>query len=91
MQGATAGDGLSNSDNRNTFSRQKQLTIITFNRPYRANAFYQHVQKQAPLLNLDWYRIGMGRYQVVMLYSDQQTLANGKKKLKKLGIIANGR
>jgi hypothetical protein len=91
MQGATAAGGLSNSGKRNAFSRQNRLAIITFNRPYRANAFYQHVQKQAPSLNLDWYRIGMGRYQVVMLYSDQQTLVNGKKKLKNLGIIVKGR
>jgi hypothetical protein len=90
MQGATAAGGLSNSGDRNAFSRQKQLAIITFNRPYRANAFYRHVQKQAPSLQLDWYRIGMGRYQVVMLYSDQQTLVNGKKKLKNLGITVKG-
>ena len=91
MQGATAAGGPSNSGKRHTFSRQKRLAIITFNRPYRANAFYQHVQKQAPSLNMDWYRIGMGRYQVVMLYSDQQTLVNGKRKLRNLGVIVNDR
>jgi hypothetical protein len=31
----------------------------------------------------------MGRYQVVMLYRDQQSLENGKRKLRNLGVIVN--
>ena len=74
-----------------TYNRQKRLALITFNQPYRANAYYQHLQKRAPSLNLDWYRIGMGRYQVVMLYSDNKTLETARKKLKNLGVIVNAR
>jgi hypothetical protein len=29
----------------------------------------------------------LGRYQVVMLYADQQSLENGKQKLRNLGMI----
>ena len=72
-----------------TYNRQGRLALITFNQPYRAMAYYQHLQQRAPSLNLDWYRIGMGRFRVVMLYSDLKTLEMGRKKLKTLGVIAN--
>ena len=36
-------------------------------------------------------RIGLGRFQVVMLYSDSQTLEIGRTKLKKLGVIVKSR
>jgi hypothetical protein len=74
-----------------TYNRPGRLELITFRQPFRANAYYQHLQKQAPSLNLDWYRIGLGRYQVVMLYSDQKTLEVGRKTLKKLGVLVNTR
>jgi hypothetical protein len=70
--------------------RKKRLAIITFNRPYRASAFYRHLQKQAPSLNLDWYRIGLGRFQVVMHYTDEKALETGRQKLKKLGVTVQG-
>jgi len=73
------------------YNPQKRLALITFNQPYRANAYYRYLQKRSPSLNLDWYRIGLGRYQVVMLYSDNETLISGRQKLRKLGVIVNGR
>jgi hypothetical protein len=69
----------------------KQLEIITFNTPYRAAGFHQHLQNQAPELNLDWYRLGLGRYQVVMLYTDERALEDGKRTLRTLGITVKGR
>ena len=74
-----------------TSSMEKRIALITFNQPYRANAYYQYLQKKAPSLTLDWYRIGMGRYQVVMLYADNKSLENGRKKLRKLGVIVKAR
>ena len=73
------------------YGLEKRLTIITFNRPYRASAFYRHLQEQAPALNLDWYRIGLGRFQVVMRYTDKKELEAGRKKLRTLGVIVKGR
>jgi hypothetical protein len=90
MQGATVvGSDASGKPER--YKRQKRLALITFNQPYRANAYLRHLQKRAPSLNLDWYRIGLGRYQVVMLYSDNQTLETGRKKLQTLGVIVYAR
>jgi len=73
------------------YGREKRLAIITFSRPYRASAFYRHLQKQAPALNLDWYRVGLGRFQVVMLYTDKKGLEAGRKKLRNLGVIPRAR
>ncbi len=74
-----------------TYSRPGRLALITFNQPYHAIGYYEYLQKRAPSLNLDWYRIGLGRFQVVMLYSDSQTLEIGRTKLKKLGVIVKSR
>ena len=90
MQGATV-VGSDTSGKPERYNRQKRLALITFNQPYRANAYLRHLQKRAPSLNLDWYRIGLGRYQVVMLYSDNQTLETGRKKLRTLGVIVYAR
>jgi len=90
LQGATAAvSGAAGTPGK--YIRQQRLVLVTFNQPYRAEAYLQHLQKQAPLLNLDWYRIGLGRYQVVMLYPDKQTLETGRKKLGALGVIVNAR
>ena len=89
LQGAATGSDASGRPEK--YNRQQRLALVTFNQPYRANAYLQYLQKRAPSLNLDWYRIGLGRYQVVMLYSDKQTLETGKKKLGTLGVILNSR
>ena len=91
MQGATAVAGKSKSDKPGAYRRQNRLALITFDQPFRANAYYQHLQKRAPELHLDWYRIGMGRYQVVLLYADKQTLESGRRRLRNLGVIVKGR
>lgn len=89
-QGGSAASDNSIPGKRPVSGREKRLGIITFNRPYRAQAFYRHLQKKAPTLNLDWYRIGLGRFQVVMLYADKKALEAGRKKLKMLGVIVQG-
>ena len=77
---------------RTVHSQQDVLGLDSpFNQPYRANAYFQHLQKRAPSLTLDWYRIGLGRYQVVMLYSDNKSLESGRKKLRALGVIATAK
>jgi hypothetical protein len=90
-QGGSSASDTTATDKGTVYGYGKRLAIIIFDQPYRASAFYQHLQKQAPSLNLDWYRIGLGRFQVVMLYSDRQSLQTGKRKLRKLGIVLNGR
>jgi len=73
------------------YDPEQRLEIITFTKPYRAAGFYQYLKERALGLNLDWYRMGLGRYQVVMHYTDEQSLKSGKEKLRNLGIRVKGR
>ena len=73
------------------YRRSKRISLITFNQPFRADAYYQHLKKKAPDLNLDWYRIGRNRYQVVMLYTDKKTMESGRRILKNIGVVVRKR
>ena len=86
IQGATVPGKSALANQPSSYIRQKHVPIITFTRPYRAAGFYDHLRKRAPDLNIEWYRTGLGRYKVVMLYSDKQGLESGKTKLRGLGI-----
>ena len=90
LQGATALATASGHGGRLRYNPKQRLEIIIFTKPYRAAGFYHYLKTRAPGLNLDWYRMGLGRYQVVMLYTDERTLENGKRKLRKLGIRVKG-
>ena len=74
------------ADKRTAYIPHKHIPIITFAQPFRAAGFYDHLRQQAPHLNIEWYRTGLRRYQVVLLYVDQQSLKAGKTKLKRLGV-----
>jgi len=89
LRGATA--SAAGFGGRLRYDPGQRLEIITFTKPYRAAGFYQYLKERAPGLNLDWYRMGLGRYQVVMLYTNERTLVNGKRKLRNLGIRVKGR
>lgn len=91
LRGATDNTRVAGPGGRPRYNAGQQIEIITFTKPYRAAGFYQHLKANAPGLNLDWYRIGLGRYQVVLLYTDQRALKNGKKKLADLGIRVKDR
>ncbi len=86
LKGATATPASVIASKRSPYIPQKHIPIITFSQPYRASGFYDHLRKQAPDLNIEWYRTGQRRYQVVLLYSDKQSLKVGKTRLKRLGL-----
>ncbi|MGD9057384.1 MAG: lytic transglycosylase domain-containing protein [Desulfobacterales bacterium] len=85
IQGAVANKSAT-AKRQSRYIPQKHIPIITFTRPYRAAGLYDHLRKRAPGLNIEWYRTGLGRYQVVMHYEDKQALQQGKTKLRSLGI-----
>ncbi len=91
LRGATVSDAASGTGERPRYIPKQRLEIIYFTKPYRAAGFYQYLKDRAPGLNLDWDRRGLGRYQVVMLYTDEETLKNGKQKLSDLGIRVKGK
>ena len=85
MQGAFANKSAT-AKRQSRYIPQKHIPIVTFTRPYHAAGLYDHLRKRTPGLNIEWYRTGLGRYQVVMHYADKQALQQGKAKLRSLGI-----
>ena len=86
LRGAAVADGAPIVNERSAYIPLKHIPLITFTRPFRAAAYYDHLRKQAPGLDIGWYRTGLGRYQVVLHYSDKQTLNKNKTRLRRMGI-----
>jgi len=68
---------------------QGRLLLIRFQRPYRAAAFVQGLQKQLDGARLEWFREPKGGFQVVLSYQDQQQLNSGRRALKRAGFQIN--
>jgi len=57
---------------RTLYSELGHSTLVEFAEPYRAAAFVERLQSRAPDVQLDWFRKGVGKFQVVMTYEDRQ-------------------
>ncbi len=68
------------------YENEQKLEIIVFHRPYRAEAFVTALQQKASKLRLDWFRISLGRFRVVLLYKSDDELARGKRALDRVGF-----
>ena len=86
LRGATLKSSATIVKERSPYIPHKHIPLISFTRPCRAAAYHEHLRKQAPDLDIGWYRTGLWRYQVVLHYSDKQTLVKSKTKLRRMGI-----
>ena len=68
------------------YSDLGQSTLVTFAEPYRAAAFIDSLEQQAPGLNLDWFRRGTGRFEVVMTYADRDEFDASARMLRGAGF-----
>ena len=68
------------------YSELGQSTLVTFGEPYRAAAFVDRLERQAPALKLDWFRRGTGEFEVVMTYADRQEFDTSAKLLRNAGF-----
>jgi hypothetical protein len=62
-----------------------QSTLLTFGEPYRAEAFIEQLEAQAPGLNLDWFRRGTGKFEVVMTYANRDEFDASARRLQSAG------
>jgi len=67
------------------YSEIGQSTLLTFGEPYRAEAFIERLEKQAPEISLDWFRRGTGEFEVVMTYADRQEFDRSTRQLASSG------
>ena len=72
-------------------SSSGRLSLISFQRPYRAAAFVASVQPVMQGIRLDWFRRPQGGFVVVMLYGSRDELAMGKRLLSQLGVSTGQR
>jgi hypothetical protein len=68
------------------YSELGQSTLLTFGEPYRAIAFIERIERRAPELELDWFRRGTGRFEVVMSYADRDEFDRHSAKLRQAGF-----
>jgi hypothetical protein len=91
LQAVLTGDGggTTTGGKRRRSWDERRSEIITFGQPYRAESFLAYVEARAPSLSLAWFRTGVRRYQVVLLYRSARELAEGRAALKRLGLHVN--
>jgi hypothetical protein len=75
---------------RGNYGDERQFVMITFDAPYRAEAFVGNLQAAAPGVRLDWFREAAGRFRVVMLYNSEDEFDRGKRSLRHAGFSVPG-
>ena len=68
------------------YSHIGQSTLLTFGEPYRAEAFIEQLERQAPELGLDWFRRGTGEFEVVLTYADREDFDRSARRLARAGF-----
>ncbi len=78
-----------NNKTRNTvhlYSELGQSTLVSFGEPYRAKAFVTNLEQNAPGLRLDWFRKGVGKFAVVLIYEDRNDFDKSASLLRQAGF-----
>lgn len=68
------------------YSELGRSTLLSFAEPYRAAAFVERLEAHAPALQLDWFRRDVGKFAVVLTYSDREHFANSARLLAQAGF-----
>ena len=80
------GSGQTGSDTPQRYVVEDRLFVIRFSRPYRAAAFVANLQAEFGELRLDWFRRPDGRFDVVLLFADEEEQDRGRTLLERLGF-----
>lgn len=71
---------------RHLYTELGRSTLVSFGEPYRAAAFVTRLEKNAPNLQLDWFRKGVGDFVVVFSYADKAEFDKGAQLLSRAGF-----
>lgn len=71
------------------YSDLGRSTLISFGEPYRAAAFAAGLRERAPDLQLDWFRVGVGDFAVVLVYDSRQEFDDRAAELAAAGFTLN--
>ena len=68
------------------YSDLGRSTLLSFGEPYRAAAFVERLEQRAPELQLDWFRKGVGKFAVVLIYQDREHFSRSARLLERAGF-----
>lgn len=68
------------------YSQLGHSTLVSFGEPYRAEAFVTNLERIAPDLRLDWFRKGVGKFAVVLIYQDREDFNKSARLLRQAGF-----
>ena len=68
------------------YAEEGKIELAVFAAPYRAAAFVQTLLAAAPSLRLDWFRMDVARFRVVLLYDGSEDLERSRALLVRAGF-----
>ncbi len=71
------------------YSELGRSVLVRFSEPYRAAAFVEGLEQRSPALQLDWFRKGVGRFAVVLIYADREQFQRSAQLLANAGFPLN--
>ncbi len=71
---------------RSLYSELGRSTLVEFAEPYRAAAFVDRLKSRLPDVELDWFRKGVGKFHVVMIYADKEHFDRNTSQLDRAGF-----
>jgi hypothetical protein len=76
----------SEPDAHHLYSEFGRSTLLSFGEPYRAAAFVAGLEQRSPGLRLDWFRKGIGKFTVVLIYADRDEFERSAGLLRRAGF-----
>ena len=84
------GDGGAGEIAPTLYSEFGRSLLLRFGEPYRAEAFVAFVEQglpeDGPDVQIDWFRTGVGQFEVVFTYADKESFENGARLLRRAGF-----
>lgn len=85
------GDRRNAPVNASLYSELGRSVLLSFGEPYRAAAFVdrveQFVKSDSGAPQIDWFRKGVGRFDVVFSYSNKDEYESGARRLREAGFV----
>lgn len=88
--GFVLGEGLADPLVSTLYSAIGRSLLVSFGEPYRAEAFVAYLEQSLPgeesSPQIDWFRTGVGRFDVVFTYADKDAFEHGARLLRRAGF-----
>ena len=87
------GNGGAAALGQTLYSAFGRSLLLSFGEPYRAEAFVAYVEQnlpgEGPRPQIDWFRTGVGQFDVVFTYPDKEAFEDGARLLNRAGFAVD--